>query len=172
MPVEDWVTIGKILKPVGLQGEVKVGLLTDFPNRFDTLNEVTLLTQAHERLRFKIDNVRYGLPFVYLRFSELHTVEEVECLKGAYLQVPESERVALPKESYFHSDLIGLHVYTQDGECIGQVKEILEMGNNDMFVVRKGTDESLIPAIKKFVLAIDLERKRMDINVIEGLLDL
>lgn len=173
MPFEENViTIGRILKPVGLQGEVKVALLTDFPERFDELREVMVLTTKQERLNFEISRVRHSLPFVYLSFVGLTGPSKVDALRGGVLQIPESDRVALTEGSYFHSDLIGMDVYTKGGTFVGNVSEILETGSNDILVVKHEKGESLIPAIKKFIQIVDMDRKQIWIDPIEGLLDL
>lgn len=169
---ENVVTIGNILKPVGLHGEVKVEPLTDVPERFDELHDVMVLTEGQERLSLTISKVRYGLPFIYLSFCDLRNYSDVSALRGGALQIPASERISLPEGSYFHSDLIGMDVYTGKGVFIGKVTDILETGSNDILVVDGKTGESLIPAIKKFVTEVDLEQQQICIDPIEGLLEL
>lgn len=169
---EDFITIGKILKPIGLQGEVKVSLLTDFPERFDDLKAVIIQSERAVPQRLQILRVRHGTPFVYLMFVGLVDIADVECLRGALIQVPVSERVVLPEGSYFQSDLIGMDVCLKDGMCLGKITEIFETGGNDIFVVTREKREWLIPVIRKFVKEIDLARKRVEIDPVEGLLDL
>lgn len=169
---EDLFTIGKVLKPVGLQGEVKVALLTDFPERFDALKGVHVQTKHGEAFRLHIAGIRHGPPFVYLSFVDLTDISEVTALRGALLQVPASERVSLPEGRYFQSDLLGLDVYTKEDIVLGKVSDIIETGSHDVFVVTGEQGEFLIPAQHKFVTEIDLAGKRMVVDPIEGLLDL
>jgi len=166
------VAIGKIIKPVGLKGELKVFPLTDFPERFERLEAVTIQTAEGKLVRYSISSFRYRSSLVYLRFSGLNSLEEVAFLRGGMIQIPESERVSLPEAHYFQSDLLGLSVYSQKGELLGRVSSIMETGENDLFVVEGDQKEYLIPAIKKVVKEIDLKQKRILIEPMEGLLEI
>ncbi len=166
-----FITIGKILGPVGLRGEVKVFALTDFPNRFDRLTEVIVETRDGQHQAIRIGRVRYGPRYVYATFSGLTSIEKVDFLRGAFIQIPEEDRLPLPEGSYYQSELIGLDVYLEDGSSIGTLEEIYETGSNDIYAVRSGKHEVLIPALRKFVTSVDLEQKRMVITPVKGLID-
>ncbi len=169
---EDLITIGKIIKPIGLHGEVKVTLLTDFPERFNDLQEVMVKTSQGEVLKCNIKKRRFASAYVYLTFETFTDRSGVEFLRGGLLLIPESERVELPEGSYFHSDLIGMNVCIEGDGALGEVIEILETGSNDILVVKRDGGESLIPAIKRFVKKVDLDQNLIWIDPIEGLLDL
>lgn len=169
---EPLVTIGRVLKPLGLQGEVKIALLTDSPERFDDLKAVILQRTEGDLLHLRVARVRHGAPFVYLSFVGLGSVAEVVHLRGALVQIPVSERVSLPEGRYFHSELLGLEVCTTKGVSLGRISNIIETGSRDVLVVTEGQGEFLIPAHPKFVMEVDLARKRMVIDPVEGLLDL
>lgn len=169
---ESLVTIGRVLKPIGLQGEVKVALLTDSPGRFDNLESVVVPRTEGDLLHLRIAGVRHGAPFVYLTFVGLSNIAQVTHLRGVLLQVPVSERVSLPEGRYFHSELLGLEVCTVKGVSLGRISNIIETGSRDVLVVSDGQGEFLIPAHPKFVMEVDLARKRMVIDPVEGLLDL
>ena len=91
-------------------------------------------------------------------------------LKGSDVFIDKKELAALPDEEYYWFDLEGLDVYTKDGDFIGIIKEIFSTGSNDVFVVKNGKKESLIPGTKEVVLSIDKTSGKMVINPIEGLL--
>ena len=169
---EDLITIGKILKPVGLRGEVKVLLLTDFPDRFKTLREVIVQTKEEEQQRYHVEHLRYGPPFVYIIFVGLSSVDQVDALIGGLIQIPAEERVALPEGSYYQFELQGIDVYLQDGAFLGKVDHILQTGSNDVFVVKGSKKEYLIPALHTVVKEIDISKRRMIIHPMDGLLDL
>lgn len=166
-----FITIGKILGPVGLRGEVKVFALTDFSNRFDRLTEVIVETAEGRHQPIRIDRVRYGPRYVYATFSGLTSVEKVGFLKGAFIQIPEEERLPLPEGSYYHFELTGLDVYLEDGTRLGTLEEIYETGSNDIYAVRSGKREVLIPALRRFVKSVDLAQNRMVVSPVEGLLE-
>jgi 16S rRNA processing protein RimM len=77
----------------------------------------------------------------------------------------------LGENEFFHDQLIGIPVLTTDGEAIGLVDEIFETGSNDVYVVRKDDKEYLLPAIRDVIQEIDLNRRRIVIKTIPGLLD-
>lgn len=149
-----------------------MSLLTDFPERFDHLKAVIVQSGREVPHRLQILRVRHGAPFVYLTFVGLTDIDAVECLRGGLIQVPASERIVLPKGSYFQSDLIGMDVCLKDGTSLGKITEIFETGGNDIFIVTGEKGELLIPAIRKFVKEIDVARKKVEIDPVEGLLDL
>lgn len=161
-----------MLKPIGLLGEVKVALLTDSPDRFDDLEAVMIQPGEGDSFQLRISHVRHGAPFVYLSFVGLSDLSAVSPLRGALLQIPISERVSLPEGRYFQSDLLGLTVCTTKGVHLGEISDIIETGSRDVFVVRDGQSEVLIPAHPKFVREIDLMQKRIVVDPVEGLLDL
>jgi len=165
------ITIGKILGPVGLRGELRVFSLTDIPGRFDHLTDVIVETSEGRHQTICIDRVRYRSRYVYLSFSGLTSLEKVEFLKGAFIQIPEEERLPLPEGIYYHSELTGLEVYLEDGTHLGILEEIFEAGSSDIYAVRSGKREVLIPALRKFVKSVDLNRNRMVITPIEGLIE-
>jgi 16S rRNA processing protein RimM len=168
---KDLITIGKILKPVGLRGEVKVLLLTDFPDRFKALREVIVQTKS-ERQQYQIDHVRYGAPFVYITFAGFSSADQVDILIGGLIQIPEEQRVPLPEGSYYQFELQDIDVYLEDGTFLGKVNQILQTGSNDVFVVKSDTREYLIPALHTIVKEIDISKKRMMIHPMDGLLEL
>lgn len=169
---EDKITIGKILKPFGVRGEAKVFPLTDFPERFQTLEEVTIQTKAGQDLRYRLSQVRVCSTFVYVFFEGMTCPEDLDPIRGALIQIPESERISLPEGEYFQSDLIGLKVYRVEGAYLGEIAEIMETGVNDLFVVKDGKCEILVPALRRIVKHIDLKQNRMEIDPPEGLLSL
>jgi len=159
---ETFVTIGKIVKPIGLHGEVKIFPLTDFPERFEGLQDVMVQTKEGQHRRYCIAQMRYGPPFVSSR-------DAVQFLRGGLLQVSEHDRVSLPDGGYFQSDLIGLDVYSVEGSYLGIITDVIETGSNDVFVVRDREREYLIPALQNIIKTIDLKEKRMVIDPPEGL---
>ncbi|MDW7650459.1 MAG: ribosome maturation factor RimM, partial [Bacillota bacterium] len=110
--------------------------------------------------------------FWIVRLEGVQTYEEANALVGSLLAIPLSERVELPAGSFYHDQIIGLAVYTVGGVCLGRVREVLETGANDVYIVRDEENgrEVLIPALKTVVKAIDLEEGKMDVDPPEGLL--
>jgi 16S rRNA processing protein RimM len=165
-----FISIGRIIKPVGLSGEMKVWPLTDFPERFQTLHQVRVAT-AEANLTHRISASRQVGNHLYLRFSGVTEVGQANLLRGGLIQIPEEARFPLSKGSYYQYEIVGLDVFTEAGEKLGQVGDILETGSNDVYVVRGGGEEYYIPALVSVVLKIDLEVGRMIIRPMPGLLE-
>ncbi len=167
---EELLSIGKILKPHGIRGEVKVLPLTDFPQRFDLLSHIQVLTRDHRILNLTIQKVRYEKNFVYLKFKEYTSPDQVKDLRGGLLKIKRSEAVDLPEGQYLYFDIIGLSVRTEAGQELGVVEDIFSTGSNDVYVVKSQNKEHLIPATTEIIKKIDLAEKVLIIHPLEGLL--
>ncbi len=166
------ITIGTILKSVGLQGELKVSPLTHFPQRFSRLQDITIKTKDGQVKLYDIEHVRYAHPFVYIRLAGLSSLEDAQPLAGGSILIPEKERMPLPEGSYYHFEIEGLDVYLENGSRLGKLDHILETGSNDVYVVKQDGKEFLIPALASIVTEINLKENRMIIRPIQGLLEL
>ena len=168
---DSYITIGWIASPVGLGGEVRCVPTTDFPERFLNLASVVVETKEGRR-SVAIKRARQGGRFVYLTFEGCGSRSEAALLAGGQIQIPESERVVLPPDHYYRYEIEGLSVYVEGGACLGTVVSVLETGGNDVYLVKDGHREYLIPAIKSVVKTVDLVKREMTICPTEGLLDL
>ena len=169
--MEDFFQIGIITSPHGVRGEVKVYPTTDDPRRFKKLKNV-LLDDGKERRSMEIESVKFLKQMVLLKFKGLDSMNDVERLRKASLYVARENAVRLGRDEYFMADLIGLKVQDESGTEIGCVRDVMETGANDVYVIDL-TDgrELLLPAIKQCVLKVDVEAGIMMIHILEGLLD-
>lgn len=170
----EWVSIGRVTAPHGLRGEVRVFPLTDVERRFEQVDRLYVETRARpgERRPLHVVRVAYLKNLVILGFREITDVEQAEALRDALLQVPVHEVAPLPEGYYYVFQLVGLDVYTSAGERVGRVADVLtENLPHDVYVVeRSGKHPALIPAVREFVRNVDLERRRIIIDPIPGLL--
>ncbi len=166
------ITIGSILKTVGLQGELKISPLTHSPQRFNRLKEITIQTKEGASQTYHVEQVRYAPPFVYMRLSDISSPEEARLLAGGSILIADEERMPLPKGSYYHFELEGLDVCLEDGTRLGKLDHILETGSNDVYVVKQDGKEFLIPALASVVKEVKLQEGRMTIRPLQGLLEL
>ncbi len=167
-----YITIGWIVSAVGLRGEVKCALMTDFPKRFFSLEAVVVETKEGRRYPLQIERVRHRAHFVYLIFKGISSREQAEPLKNGRIQIKEEDRTPLPPDHYYQYEIEGLSVYLEEGTCLGKVASVLTTGGNDVYIVKQNRREYLIPAIKSVVKKIDLVKREMTICPMEGLLDL
>lgn len=166
MPAD--IVVGRILSPWGVKGEVKVLPLTYSADRFFELSEVTIRVDELER-RLTIENCRIQGKFVILKFSEINSPEEASRYKGLEILITEEESPPLPDGLYYHYQIIGLHVYTTEKRYLGVIDSIIETGGIDVYVI-KDDREYMIPATEEVIKEIDLEKKVMIIEPMEGLL--
>ena len=171
MSVISRVTIGQISRVRGVKGEVVVIPLTDDPGRFLKLQKV-VISKGKETQEFLVEQARKFQWKVLLKLKQVESPEEAKKLVGGFVEIEKDQLVKLPEGRYFIFDLIGLEVITTKGEKIGRVKEVIPLPASDIFLVEGDKKQYDIPATKDLVRKIDLEKKEMIIEPIEGLLDL
>ena len=158
------IVIGKIIAPQGVRGEVRVTSLTDFPERYRSLKTALL----DDGTALPIESVRYHQQFVLLKFRGLDTRNDIEHLRGRLIQVERKDVVPLPDGHYYIFDLVGLEVYNEQEEYLGNITDVLQTGSNDVYVVeQQGKQPLLIPGLKTVVLQIDIAGKKMIVKLQE-----
>jgi 16S rRNA processing protein RimM len=167
----DLVTIGKIERPFGVHGAVKVRSLSDVPGRFDSLGVVSVMELTGRTVDRTVTHVRRAGPAYIVQFAGITTPEEAGALRGGLIQVPRCEPSARTGNTLYECDLIGLTVVDEEGRDLGLVETIWELPGHQVFVVRKDDRELLIPAAKDFVVTVDLVQRRMTVRGIEGLVE-
>lgn len=170
----DWVTIGQVAAPHGVRGAVRVIPLTDVERRFERTPRVFARGQDPDDLwrALHIEDVTYHKDLVILKFREINSLAEAETLRDALLQVRADEVAPLPDGMYYVFQLVGLDVYTVDGEAVGRLADVITEGvPHDIYVIeREGREPALVPAVREFVRSIDLAAGRIVIAPIPGLL--
>ena len=166
----DWVIVGRIVRPHGLLGDLKVEPLTDNPGRFDPGKRIKVRSRGGEEVDVILERVRPLPNHLLVAFSSYESRTQVEPWSGGWLLVPEQDVPSPPEGEYYHFQILGMQVVGEEtGEILGEVVEILSTGSNDVYVVRGGEKEYLIPALEEFVRKIDVPAKRMTIARTEGL---
>lgn len=169
--MEDLLQVGTICNTHGIRGEVKVFPTTDDPGRFRELPRVILDT-GKGHLELEVTQVKFFKNLVILKFKGYDDINEVECWKGKPLFVTRENAVPCGPDEYFVADLIGLSVYDETGEMLGELTDVLSTGANDVYVItRPGHRELLLPAIRDCVLEVDIAQGRMRVHLLPGLLD-
>ena len=162
---EEDVVVGRITGAWGLRGDVKVEVLTDFTERFSQGNVVYLEAEPTRIERSR--SVRGG---ILVKLTVVRDRTRAESLRGRFLTIPSHEVATLPEGSYYHFQVIGMGVWTEQDAYLGELKEILTTGSNDVYVVRDGEQaELLIPALADVVLDVNLRKNRMTVRLPPGL---
>lgn len=167
--MEQLLQVGVISSTHGVRGEVKVFPTTDDVKRFKKLKQVILDT-GKEQLPLEVEGVKFFKQFAILKFKGIDNINDIEKYKGKSLLVDRQNAVKLRKDEYFIADMIGMSVYTEDGNLFGTLKDVMETGANDVYVIEsKEHGEVLVPAIKQCILEVDIENQKMVIHLLEGL---
>lgn len=166
-PQLEFITIGRILAPWGSEGKLKVEPITDFPQRFAPNSQVYI---KHKLVT--VDSAEWRRGKVVIKLRAIDSVDQAQELCGELVEIPQSQLYTLSEGEYYLFQLVGLEVWTTQGERLGRITEILATGSNDNYVVSGGSGKVLIPAIEDVVKSVDLEQGRMLIEPMAGLLDL
>lgn len=169
--MEDLLQVGVITQTHGIRGEVKVFPTTDDVKRFKKCKELILDT-GREQIRLEVQSVKFFKQFVILKFKGYDNINEIEKYLRMGLYVTRENAIPLKKDEYFIADLIGLTVVDEENQEIGILKEVLQTGANDVYVIHMDDGkEVLIPAIAQCVQKVDLQEKKMYIHKMKGLFE-
>jgi len=172
LPDESLIAIGKIVRCIGVRGQVKVLSLSPSLKRFEKLKEVFLCSEEKETKLFFISTVEIRNKFVVLAFKEIVSRNESESLIGNYVCVPISERIQLPENSWFIDDIIGSQVF-EFNEEIGTLIDVISAPAQNIWVVRNNnTKELWIPVIPETIERVDSANKKIYIRLPNGLRDI
>ena len=168
-----YISIGKIVNTHGIGGELKVKVYSDRLERFEGMEQVYASPDEHadERRVLTIERLRYHKDMVLMKIKGIDDISQAEGLKNVFLQVPEDELPPLPKGRYYIYQLEGLSVW-EKGRCYGELKEVLQPGSNDVYVVSDGKRDILVPALRTVIREVDLDKGRMEVALPAGLLEI
>src|SRR3989338_1838012 len=169
MTQEEMVVVGRILKERGAKGELTLMPFTDKTDRFSLLKEVFIEKTDGSTVKKEIEKIFFYQGKGVIKFTGINSGKEAGEFLKANISIPEKERIQLPENHYFVSDLIGASVITLDGEEIGKLTDVLQTKSNDVYVVTRKSKERLIPAIKDVIKEVNIKDKKIIINLIEGL---
>ncbi|MEN3332999.1 MAG: rRNA processing protein RimM [Blastocatellia bacterium] len=171
-PIED-VVIARIVKVRGIRGEVAGNIETDFPERFEQLERVTVWMPNDVRLSLTLEDHWFHKGRVILKFAGYDTMTAAEQLVGGRLMISEAEAFELEEDEFYEYDLIGAAVVTAEGQPVGSVVRLLRTSGADLLVVESDDKrELLIPFVDEICTAVDRDARRITINPPAGLLEL
>ena len=169
---DDLVVIARAVRTHGLKGEIVAELLTDFPERFEELEELILVSPAGERKLVQLEDYRFQKDRVVLKLAACDDVESAKQLVGYEFAVEEADRVPLEEDEFYDWELEGCTVKVGD-KSIGQVRSVMKTGGTEILVVVDDSGkEQLVPLAAEIVVKIDKAARVILIDPPEGLLDL
>ncbi len=164
-----FLAVGQLRRPHGVRGEIRMEVLTDFPER---LTPGMTVYVGPRRLPLRIRRVRWQNEVMLISFEGYEDRDRVGLLRNMVVAVPADQAPPLPENEFYYHEVLGLRVVTDDGRELGEITEIMETGANDVLVVQPkgGGAEILLPDIDDVVLEIDTERGVMTVHLLPGLL--
>lgn len=169
----EYLNVGKIVNTQGLQGEMRVLSVSDFSEeRFKKGNQLALFDPQDQFVQMvEIHSHRKVKQFDIIKFKGMYHINDIEKYKTYSLKVAVEDLSELEEGAFYYHEIIGLSVYEGD-QFLGEIKEILQPGANDVWIVkRKGKSDLLLPYIPPVILEVDLEAGRILVEVPEGLDD-
>lgn len=164
------VRVGRVTRPHGLRGEVRVVAEGAFPELVMQLRTVWLVTPWGEEER-RVASVRRAGSAFLAKLEGVDDRAQAERLRGAEVCVAEEDVPPLPEGTYYVSDLLGVEVVTEAGEFLGLLQDVLRGPTQDVYVVRGPRGEVLLPAVREVVREVRLEDRRITVRLLPGLVE-
>ena len=167
VPFSELVTIGRAIKPQGRHGEIAVEVISDRPDRFESLTRVFVPGPQGAAREVAVERVWPHKGRMIVKLAGVDSIDVAESYRGMDLRIAEDELEALPPGSYYHHQLKGLAVVAEDGSGIGTIEDLLETGAAMVLVVRGPNGETLIPLADEYVRNVDLAAHKMLVHLPE-----
>lgn len=169
--MEDKLRVGVFTSTHGVRGEIKLFPTTDDVSRFKK-GVPLFIDTGKEEIPVTVEQVKYFKNMVILKFKEYSNINDIEKYKGHDILVSREYAVELADDEYFICDAIGNDVVDEDGNKLGVLKEVMQTGANDVFIIQLNNGkEVLFPVIPDCVKDVDTANKKITVHVMKGLLD-
>jgi 16S rRNA processing protein RimM len=173
----EFITIARVIKPQGRVGEVSAELFTDFPERFAERRHLIALGTTGSRRELELEDFWPHKGRMILKFAGIDSIEDAATLAGAEIQIPREQRAQLDEGAFFVSDLVGCQVFASTGSVeireLGPVTDVVfGAGEAPLLQVREGARELLIPFVESYTKKVDLDTKKIELVLPEGMLEL
>ena len=168
--MKERLEVGQIVNTFGIKGWLKIYPYVDDITRFDDLKKVYSKSK-NQQMQLEIEEVKYQKNMVLIKFKGIETIEQAQKLKNSYLEIDRSDAIPLEEGQYFIADLLGLDVIQDNGEKLGILDDIFNNGSTDIYVVKNELGKQfLLPYIDEVVKNIDLEKGKITVHLIDGLI--
>jgi 16S rRNA processing protein RimM len=173
----EFITIARVVKPQGRVGEVSAELFTDFPERFAERRHLFALGTTGDRRELELEDFWPHKGRMVLKFVGIDSIDDAASLAGAEIQIPREQRAQLEAGSFYVSDLVGCQVFASTGSAelreLGPVTDVVfGAGEAPLLKVHEGARELLIPFVERYTKSVDLDGRRIELVLPEGMLEL
>ena len=161
------------MRPHGIKGELRVRMMTDYPERIAKLKTIYLADKPEPKTAkpYQVEGMRMNGDFGLLKLKEIPDRTAAEKYRGLFVLIDMEHAVPLEEGEFYLYQLIGLTVQTEDGETLGKLTEVLETGANDVYIVKSEQyGEILIPVTNETIVKTDVNAGILIVRLPEGLL--
>jgi 16S rRNA processing protein RimM len=172
-PAPKYLQVGEILRPHGVRGEVRMRVVTSYPERIPDLTRVYLARDPFDPRprQHEIESVRFHHEVALVTFKGVEDRDEADRLRGLAVMVALEDAVPLAEGEVYLFELIGMRAVTEDGQDVGEIADVLEIGPNDTYLIRSDTyGEYTIPDVPQFIVRIDKANRQLIVRLMDGLL--
>lgn len=169
MPDKEYLLIGKITGVHGLKGTCKISSYAESPSIFKPDEPILVRGSQGQEQSYIISWIKPHGRIILMSFMKIEDRSQAEMLVGRELYIDKAILPELEDNSFYWFEIIGLSVFTNEAEYIGQVTSIIPTGGNDVYVVKDKDREILVPALETVVTEINLDRKSIYVDLPEGL---
>ena len=172
IPEPRYLVVGRVLRPHGIRGEVRVEVLTAYPERLPQHTEFYLAAPDTPQVarRYPVEGLRWHREVLLVKLGGCDSRNDAEDLRGMLVEIPIEKAVPLEEGEFYLFQVIGVAVETEDGDSLGYVVDVLETGANDVYVVRGPYGEVLLPDIEEVILSLDVDERKMVVRLLPGTL--
>lgn len=170
MKQDDCYQLGEVIKTHGLKGEVNISLEVDFPDEYQNLESV-FLEQQGKLVPFFIDTIQINNGKGLVKFEDIDSIDDAKTLIKSKLYLPLSFLPELENGQYYFHDLVGCEVFEEKSK-LGVVKEVIDLNGNQLLTVDSNGKEILIPLKDEILKEVDIDARRVNVNLPDGLLDI
>jgi 16S rRNA processing protein RimM len=167
-----YLLLGEILRPHGVRGELRMRILTDYPERINKLKIIYIGSDidATDIREYHLEHMRMNQDYGLLKLAGLDDRDEADLLRALFVMIPIENAIPLEEGEFYLYQIIGLSVQTTEGQVIGTIREVLETGANDVYVVDSPQyGEVLIPVTEETIVKTDIQAQVVTIKLMEGL---
>lgn len=166
------IVYGKVTKIHGLSGELRVLPFSRQPESLELLNRIYIKTDEDDNpVNFKITGCKIRKDFAILKLKDIDSPEDAEKLKGCTVYIDQTHLAEPDEDEFYWFQLIGLEVYTEEGQYIGKVENLIDRSLQSLLVVINNGREVLIPFSEPIIKEVDLKESKILISPVDGLLD-
>lgn len=168
--MEKFIIVGRVGRPHGIRGQVRINLLTDWPDRFQAGRSLYLEGDEVKGRWVTLEDVSFSGHVALVKLKGVNSRTDAEEIKNYDVMILADDRPKLEKDQYYVADLIGLQVQTKAGEYAGEIIDVLQNTAQDIYVIQNAGREYMVPAVKQFIKRVDISKGVVIIDPVEGLI--